>query len=154
MQDVTDLMNSYRECSRNLWNTYFGTVKDPWALASVYDQIRKLLFEALVARRIQKGSGPMPVLIVAPMESLPILVRRLSSDRNYYWDQEPDLRARKGDGIQLRFVDYYDFFEEPIKDFRFYRCQIVEFPGHSEYQGREALVDVADAKVFCDKSTD
>lgn len=146
MQDVTDLMNNYRECSRNIWNTYFRA--DSCALDSLYEQIRKLLLEALVARRLEQGSEMSPKLIVVPMESLPILIRRPSSDGNHYWDQEPELLAKNASRIQLEFIDYYDFFQEPVRDFRFYRCKVLKLPSHTQYEGREALVDVAHAKVF------
>lgn len=148
MQDVTDLMNNYRECSRNLWNTYFKD--NTCALDSIYEQIRKLLFDAIVTNRL--GEETDPTLTVVPLESLPILIRRPSNDGNYYWDQEPELRAKKGDGIRLQFVDYYDFFQEPVRDFRFYRCKVVNFPSHRDYEGREALVDVAHANIFHDQA--
>jgi hypothetical protein len=150
VRDVTDLMNNYRECSRNLWNIYFGP--DAYALDSVYEQIRRLLFDGLVTKQLEGETEPTSSLIVAPMESLPILIGRLSSDGNCYWDQEPELRAKNGDGIQLEFVDYYDFFQQPVKDFRFYRCKVLKFPLRPEYEGREALVDVANARVFHGKS--
>ena len=58
------------------------------------------------------------------------------------------------DDITLAFVDYFDFSEVPIKDFRYYLCKILSFPSHAGYEGREALVEAIDAKVFHDEDAD
>jgi hypothetical protein len=150
MRDVTDLMNRYRECSRNVWNTCLGTEMGDAVSGAVdrsYDQIRKLLFDGIVTVRLTGTAEHDPILIVAPMPSLPILIRRPSHDNNYYWDQEPDLRFEDG-LVQLTFIDYYDFFKGPVRDFRFYRCRVAKFPTRREYEGREALVDVVHARVL------
>jgi hypothetical protein len=149
MRDVTDLMHNYRECSRNLWNTYFGAGNHKCDLNWVYEQIRKLLFEGLVTKQLAEEIRPVFPLMVVPLVTLPILIKRPSADGNSYWDQEPDLRA-ENDGTRLAFIDYYDFFQGPVTDFRFYRCKVLKFPRHPEYEGREALVDVVNAKVFHD----
>ena len=53
--------------------------------------------------------------------------------------------------IRLAFVDYFDFFQIPIMDFRYYRCKILSFPRRPEYEGREALIDAVDGRVFHDE---
>jgi len=40
------------------------------------------------------------------------------------------------DDITLAFVDYFDFYQTPIMDFRYYRSKIRGFPAKPEYQGR------------------
>jgi hypothetical protein len=155
MQDVTDLMRRYRECSRNLWNTYLGDAMEEAECCEVdrtYDQIRKLLFDVIVSVRLTGIEGSETPLIVEPMPSLTILIKRPSGDGNSYWDQEPHLAYENG-LMQLMFIDFYDFFEGRIRDFRFYRCRVTSFPTRPEYQGREALVDVVDARVLYDAET-
>jgi hypothetical protein len=147
MQDVTSLMLNYRECSRNLWNTYFGGSKDMRGLDRVFEEISKLLFEGLVAKQVGAQRTQALTLLVRPFATLPILIRRPSTDGNVYWDQEPDLRT-ENDGTRLAFIDFYDFFEDPVKDFRFYRCRILKLPRHPKYEGAEALVDISNAQVF------
>ncbi|MGC1483216.1 MAG: hypothetical protein WA789_05440 [Candidatus Acidiferrum sp.] len=58
------------------------------------------------------------------------------------------------DDITLAFVDYFDFFQTPIKDFHYYLCKILSFPSHVEYEGREALLEVLGAKVFHDETAE
>lgn len=88
MRDITELMNSYRECSRNLWNVYFSKRKDIGDALDVFDD------------------------------------------------------------ITLEFVDYFDFYNIPIKDFRCCLCRILSFPSHAAYEGREALVEAMSAIFF------
>ena len=86
MQDVTDLMNKYRECVRNLWNVYCGGLENTCQLEERYENIRKLLFETLVTDRLEEDEEPYPdnnplsapLLMVVPISSVPILIRRPS----------------------------------------------------------------------------
>jgi hypothetical protein len=158
MTDITNLMNTYRECSRNLWNAYFSSREFTWDLHSEYESIRKLLFEALVVYELDlykeccaHDTGPPPVLKVVPnATSVPILINRPSDDGGGYWDQEMDMSIGEGD-VQLMFLDYFDYSQYPVKDFHFYRCRILRFPKHVEYEGREALIEVLNGKIFYDE---
>jgi len=53
--------------------------------------------------------------------------------------------------ITMAFVDYFDFFQIPITDFRYYSCKILSFPSRAEYEGREALIHAVDGRVFHDE---
>jgi len=66
---------------------------------------------------------------------------------NHYWDQEKDMVVGP-DEITLAFLDYFDFAQTPIQDFRYFRCRILQFPSHVEYEGREALIEAVYARVF------
>jgi hypothetical protein len=150
MRDITELMNTYRECSRNLWNAYFSSRENTGAPEDTYQQIRRLLFEALVVDELlYEGDEvpPPPVLKVIPSStSVPILIRRLS-EQGGYWDEVRDMRIGPDD-IELAFLDYFDFSQYPIKDFHFYLCTILSFPNHVEYEGRQALIEVPRGRVF------
>lgn len=158
MTEITQLMNTYRECSRNLWNTYFSSREFTWDLHSEFESIRKLLFEALVLHELdwyedcsEHDIVPPPVLRVVPgTTSVPILINRPSEGGAGYWDQEKDMSVGERD-VQLTFLDYFDYSQYPVKDFHFYRCKILQFPQHAKYEGREALVEVSDAKVVYDE---
>jgi hypothetical protein len=152
MLDITDWMNEYRECSRNLWNVYFGPRENTSDLEDNYEQIRRLLFEGLVVGKLKEQENPTTrdvqvfALCVTPSNSAPILIRRPSKDGNWYWDQGRGMTVSAED-IQLEFTDYYDYARYPIKDFRFYLCRILTFSAHAEYEGKEALVEVGHARV-------
>jgi hypothetical protein len=150
MRDVTDLMQRYRECSRNLWNSYIGTAESDGVgevVGRVYEQLRELLFKGIVTANLTQDESSELTLTIVPFQSLPILIERPSSDGNRYWDQEPDFRFEHG-LVELTFVDLFDFFEGAIRDFRYYSCTVTKCPSHPEYEGRNALVDVVDARVL------
>lgn len=149
MHEITDLLETYRECARHLWNVYFRENNAP-EREHLYEEIRKRLFGALVLVHIDDpAGGANPTLKVVPIAAVPILIRRPSEDGNWYWDQEQDLQVEAGE-IQLLFSDYYDYWQYASRDFRFYLCKILSFPKHSEYEGRDALIEVGHAKVFAE----
>jgi hypothetical protein len=160
MRDITELMNTYRECSRNLWNVYFSKQENVGVSLDAFGQIRQLLFDSLVVSELSyegEAEGEdisAPVLKVVPRTRSLILIRRLSGPGEAgYWDQEKDMVVGPDD-IALAFLDYFDFSPIPIKDFRYYLCKVLSFPSHVGYEGREALVEVSDTKVFHDGHAD
>lgn len=155
VRDVTKLMTAYRECSRNLWNVYFSAREDIGGSLDTFGQIRELLFDALVLSELPYGETGVTnssslVLNIVPQGRSLILIQRLSGPGEAaYWDQEKDMAVGPGD-ITLAFLDYFDFSQVPIQDFHYFRCRVVSFPSHSDYEGREALLTVTNAKVFYD----
>ena len=113
--EITDLMNTYRECSRNLWNVYFSRREDIGASLDAFEQIRELLFEALVVSELVRDGtkegeeNDLPILKVVPRPRSEILINRPSEPGGAgYWDQEKDLVVGPDD-ITLQFLDYFDF---------------------------------------------
>src|SRR5258708_9427468 len=160
MTDITELMNTYRECSRNLWNVYFSRRKNIGSSLDAFGQIRELLFDFLVVSELSyegeaEGADiPPPTLKVVPRVSSLILIKRLSGlGEAGYWDQEKDMVVGPND-ITLAFVEYFDFGQVPIQEFRYYLCKILRFPSHPFYEGREALIEALDAKIFHDEDAD
>jgi len=157
MRDITELMNTYRECSRNLWNVYFSRRGNGGASQDAFGQIQELLFDSLVVSELSyegEAEGveiPPPALKVAPRETSLILIKRLSEPGEAgYWDQEKDMVVGPDD-ITLVLIDYFDFSQVPIKEFHYYLCKVLSFPSHVEYEGREALIEVLKVKVFHDQ---
>ena len=157
MKDITELMNTYRECSRNLWNVYFSGRRDIGGSLDAFGQIRQLLFDVLVISELscEARAGDHiapPVLKVVPQERSLILIQRLSEPGQAgYWDQEKDMVVGPRD-IALAFLDYFDFSQVPTQDFHYYRCKVLSFSNHADYEGREALLEVSGAKVFHDEN--
>ena len=160
MRDITELMNTYRECSRSLWNVYFSRRENIGGSLDAFEQIRELLFDSLVVSELsyegnaQGNDIPPPVLRVVPRARAVILIQRPTEPgQATYWDQEKDMVVGPDD-ITLAFLDYFDFGQIPIMDFHFYRCKIVNLPSRSEYAGREALISALDGRVFHDEKAD
>src|SRR5437867_9762524 len=74
--DVTSLMNGYRECVRHLWNTYFWKDADPhddWDLRDNFNDIAVELFRALVLRKLDRDEAELLPDQVAPRQPLGFL---------------------------------------------------------------------------------
>jgi hypothetical protein len=160
MRDITELMNTYRECARHLWNIYFSRQQNIGGALDAFEEIRQLLFSSLVVSdlsyegEIEKDDIPPPNLKVVPRARSLILIKRLSKPGEAsYWDQEKDMVVGPDD-ITLTFVDYFDFSQAPIKDFRYCLCKVLTFPRHAVYEGREALLEVLDVRIFHDEAAD
>ena len=141
MTDITILMNAYRECSRNLWNVYFAKRENVGGSLDAFEQIRELLFDSLVVSELSyegEAEGediPPPTLKVVPQTRSVILIKRLSGPGEAgYWDQEKDMVVGPDD-ITLAFVDYFDFSQVPVKDFRYCLCKVLSFPSHVGSKG-------------------
>jgi len=56
MKDITNILQSYRECVRHLWNANFlallPTAQDRWNLRDQFDEVGSVLFSALVVDRL------------------------------------------------------------------------------------------------------
>ena len=159
MRDITDLMNNYRECSRNLWNVYFSRLEVGCSLDS-YETIRKLLFSSLVEDELSyEGTAeppnlPPPALRVVPKGRSELLIKTSTAPGEAsVWGVPRDLFVRPNE-ITLAFIDYWDFGNLGIRDFHYYLCKILNFPGHPENEGREALVRAEDGYVFHDEEHD
>jgi hypothetical protein len=160
MRDITDIMNTYRECSRNLWNVYFSRRKNVGASLDAFERIRQLLFASLVVNDLSDGAKAeaedmLPhSLKVRPRARSLILIRRLSgAGEAGYWDQEKDMVVGPDD-VTLAFVDYFDFSQVSMKEFHYYRCKVLRFSSHMEYEGREALLEVSDSMIYYDEHAD
>src|SRR5258708_6984540 len=112
------------------------------------------MFDSLFGRKLseeEEGGGaniPPPVLkVVRGVSSLILIKRPGGLGEAGYWDQEKDMVVGPND-ITLAFVDYFDLFQIPTMDFRYYRCKILSFPNRAEYEGRKALIDAVDGRVF------
>jgi hypothetical protein len=40
-----------------------------------------------------------------------------------------------------------------MKEFTYYLCKVLWFPAHVEYEGREALIEVGNGRVFHEQKT-
>jgi hypothetical protein len=91
MRDITELMNSYRECCRNLWNVYLSGKSNIGGSLDVFSELQRLLFEGLIENELSYDGKaevedlPPPVLMIVPVEAgAEVLIERLSPPRASY----------------------------------------------------------------------
>jgi hypothetical protein len=153
VNDITDILNSYRESARSLWNNYLRPYAD-FDRVDAFAQICKLLFAELVLTPLQKNNEirtsagePYSFLHVVPRaDTVSIMVHRPSTDGNRYWD-DPVQRVSQ-EGSTLLYIDYFDFDQMGYIDLQYYRVRIERFEGQPQVVGREALIEVQSAQVF------
>lgn len=159
MQDVTDLMDHYRVAARSIWNTGFWSQEDlqSWDAWDQFKQIKKLLFKALVAARINQEHAcdldvvPDLDLRVVPNEPGPVSIMIQNprpGDNAGYWDDP--VKEISPSQANLQFIDYFDWDPMRYADFQFYRVRITDFPQLPHLVGREALVEHSHARVYLD----
>lgn len=166
MNDITQTMNVYRECTRNLWNIYFIeniTQKNEWDISDEFDDICTLLFSSLVllpnnctsykkSHNYEKSPQPLSCLRVIPTleEGVPIQINR-EIMRTGYWDFP--INIVKPEDVDLRFIDFFDFDLLGFRDFRFCSVRIIGSAIYPDIIGRDALLDSNNVKIFFDESS-
>ena len=123
------------------------TIWRMFAVAGAILGVTELCYDA----EAEDEDVPPPALKVVPRPRSLILIKRLSGPgESGYWDEEKDLVVGPDD-IKLEFLDYFDFSQVPIKEFRYYRCKVLSFPSHVGYEGREALIEALHASILHDE---
>ena len=159
MRDVTDLMDRFRGVARSIWESGFSEAHElrNWDFCDQFDQVKNLLFRALVDARVVEGhfcdliTVPTHRYLVVPTGpgSVPIMIHRpREGDRNRYWD-DPVNEVRASEA-EFHFLDYFDWDQLSSVNFQYYRVHITAFPSQPHLVGREALIEHKDAKVFFD----
>jgi hypothetical protein len=155
MRDITDLMNSYRECCRNVFNVYFSKKENSSAALDRFADIERLLFDALVTDELTYGEenfevdkAPASDLRVVPGPKTPILIERTSGSFEATSKGEIEETIVSGDEIELTLIDYFDWSMYPKREYEYFRCKILRFPNRTEHEGRRALIQVPRARVF------
>lgn len=149
MRNVTEEMDRYRETLRLLWNVGFWA--DPrlrtWDSRDRFDQLRRLLFEALVVHAVGGAQGnslelASVTLHVIPVEAhpVPILINcPRVGDHNSYWDDS--LKAVRASDVEMHFIEYFDWNAMGYADLQYVRVKIAAFNAHPELIGRDALLE-------------
>jgi hypothetical protein len=164
MNDVTLQMQNYRECVRHIWNSYFraeAEARQDWDLRDRFCDAALILFRALLlhghdvddSRMLADYRGDQQPLMFLRLEVEPrseIMVNRTGTSG--YWD-DPVTAIERGD-CDLRFIQFFDWWDLGFRDFAFYRVRIVASPRYPHLVGRDALVPVTSSvKIFCDTAT-
>ncbi len=152
MEDVTDVVNAYRECVRHLWNTHFWKDAEPgqnWDLRDGFDEVAAQLFRLLVLRKLGREEIEVPPDYWAEREPLPFLRVEVDTRAEImvnrglatgYWD-DPLRVVEKGE-LDLRFLQFFDWWLLGFREFSFYRVRIVGSGKHPHLVGKDALLPV------------
>jgi hypothetical protein len=163
MQEITHLMNRYREAARVLWNNFFLEPEVDFDTVEAFDVTRGRLFETLVLRHVvatgdRSVEGLEPsrfileplrafdlIRVVPVADRVPIHVNRAGPESGY-WDAEPTAISQSE--ADLLYVDCFDWDVRGYREFHYYRLEVRNFKGRPDLEGRPALLSVEHCRVF------
>ncbi|HKF67774.1 MAG TPA: hypothetical protein VKB36_14620 [Vicinamibacterales bacterium] len=164
MQDITDTLDRTADCLRDLWNEYFYVGNDdmssyPHEVQDLYEEAETCLFGALVLFKLDRlgfmakyrtEAAPFLIVVPAPGPKPRLLVGRPSQDTNRYFDA---LDQRVGlDDVKLNLIEWFDWNRYGRRQFEYYFVTINTFPAHPEFEGRGALIERKNTRVFFDSN--
>lgn len=154
MEDITEVLNDYRECSRHIWNTYFRFLEEGDLL---FWSVEAELFSQLVLSQISKppvrltptwrNKEPINYLRIVPTSDCgsPAMINRTGDSG--YWDDP--INMVKPEEVNLRFLEFFDFAgPQDYRDWKYYRARIQDFPTQKHLEGRDLLIDASYVSVF------
>jgi hypothetical protein len=144
---VDQLIQRYCECARTLWNNYLRSSEAGDAAVERYDEVRALLFRAIVLDAIGMGDAERdpedrtwPFLrVAAGSEPTTVLVNTPSSDGNQYW--EPAEKGTDLSDAEILFVDLFDWDPQAFRDLALVLALVVASQKHPELVGRSILLE-------------
>ena len=157
MEDVTPLMNEYRECVRHVWNTHvqvLAEAENDWDVRDGFNEVAARLFRLIVLRALCREEWefaadhwadpkPFPFLHVVVERTCEIMVNREMTSG--YWDDP--VRVVEPEDLQLRFLQYFDWDDLGVRDWAFYRVRIVGSAKYPPLIGKDALLRVVGTNV-------
>ena len=155
MRNVTSIFERYRECARHLRNTFFSTVESKdWEVIEDFDAFAHVLFDRLVLFRLEDGRSErlcearMPEflrLVPNSVHGVPVMISRERANAGS-WDH-PIERLAPGDA-EIVFIDYFDWDDHALIDYRYYRGEILQSQKYPEIVGHELFIETQYADVF------
>jgi hypothetical protein len=152
MEDVTELLQYYRECARHVYNMYFRLL-DPGDI--LFDQVDDALFQTLVLRQLGVDATrrinvnePFEYLHIVPSmvsEGIPVMWGRKETMLKEVWHEIRLFPAR----LHVHFLGYFDWYNnDDYRDWHYYQGRIVSYPTNPALEGADLIIEVPHAKVF------
>jgi hypothetical protein len=150
---VDQLIQRYCDCARSTWNNYLWAGDADEAALERYDEVRALLFRAIVLDPLGMGDATRdgseatwPFLRVVAGADLTVLVNRPSDDGNQYW--EPAEKGTDLSDAEIQFVDLFDWDPRAFRDLALVLSVVVASPGNPELVGRPILLERTSVTVM------
>lgn len=156
--DITEQIQTFREASRHLWNSYFrfeAERNQDWDLRDSFSEVYGALFNSLVRFHLPDSAPTIPHLwspakkilweyrIVSTTDRLPVMVNR-EKPASGYWDHPTEYVASAA--ADLHLIELFDWDNLGFRDFRYFRVRIVK-ADDPDLVDRDALVDAAYCRV-------
>jgi len=149
-KDITDIFQNYRECVRHIWNTYFRMLDDG---AHKFINVERELYVALVLEQIyddddyNEDEGEyVKTFVVKPdseLYSIHVLLGNEIQKKHIKWD-EVLITISKTD---LRFMEYFDWEDEGIRDYKYVRCRVINCEDNLDIINKDILIKTDYVKI-------
>ena len=166
-EDITDIVQQYRLALSYLWNHHFWATSAmrEWESVEVFEQIKVPLFEALVARRVERDSGGRTMIFGDGYKIVP--KKEPSGKEGVITSLFVDIGFKSSPGqcwkeltgrfsatdIAMTLLDLFEWDKLNWKDFRYYYVRLDSFREYPDLVGRNGLVDVLRADVVFEPRT-
>lgn len=143
---IDDLMTHFRLASRQLFNQFYR-VGDPynndgWSLEERFSRVQESLFETLVVEPAKLPAtrygeiNPRISVELRHAEFAPIMLNREISSG--YWDHPIKEVTREA---RMVFVRFFDWDQLDVRDNRYVRVLVEDWPSKPEAIGKHALIE-------------
>ncbi len=150
---VTNIFQKYRECARHIRNLYYvpKDINDEDILED-FRELSILMFKHLVLNEFGLNFEsnewlvePSSMFQVVPLgDTCPIMINR--KGQSEYWDH-PVTEIKKID-LEMVFIEYFDWDDMDLIDFRYYLVRIIESSTYPDLVGSDALIETIYADVY------
>jgi hypothetical protein len=157
LTDVTAIFDHYRVAARSIWNTAFWP--DPEFREGFYigkfEWIAKILFDSIVLAKLDMDF-PSEDLFHKPVPFFQVIPNSTAAPIMIQVPHPPGAATPWGDpvntignlGVETHFIEFFDWRQMAVRDFKYYRVRIMRFDGHPHLVGREALIEPLHVNVF------
>ena len=158
MSEITDLIQSYRECARHVWNCHFRDLPDGW---HEFINVEHELLHGIVLAQSDElknwseersANGCYPSIQVVPQlgpKGIQGMWARQHKD-TWNWNVVQITEEK----TLLAFIGFFDWQENGYQDYQYIRCRIQRSDEHSKLVGADLLLPALEVAVYYDRKTE
>jgi hypothetical protein len=158
MSEITDLIQSYRECARHVWNCHFHDLPDGWH--EFINVEYELLYGIVLAQsdelkdwRAERSEYECyPSIRVVPELGPKGTEGMWARERKNTWDWE--LVQITETEIGLAFIGFFDWRESGYQDYQYIRCRILKSTELPQLVGADLLLPALGVTVHYGRRTE
>lgn len=142
--DITDLMRTYRECARTVWNRFY--YPDGW---HEFEDVDEVLFRTLVCVEVSERvdwDWSRAIRVAPQMGECGLSAMWAKEDRRSYHWKELELQRSS---IELRYRSFYDLrAQDDYVEHHYVQCDVLACQEHPHIVGGRLLLVAESAHFF------
>ena len=157
MGEITDLIQSYRECVRHVWNSHFHDL--PGSLHEFGDVEDALLYGIVLAQTDEYKNWTEEWLVNLCYPSIRVVPRPEPKGIQGMWAREQKGGNWPWENFQvteekfiLAFIGFSDWLVDGLLDYEYIRCRILQSDEYPDLIGADLLLPAHEVTVYYDIS--